>query len=345
MSALSNTISFLIYFFSAAISVLFIKRAEKKKSKFLALLGIIIPSIVAAFRESGIDYPAYKQIYEHIHAGGAYTIEYGWKLLNIIAPSFEALQFIAAIIFFGVSYLAICKFDAKYRWMSWLVILATSTGFFYNGIRQAIASAFVFLGISYFYKKKFFRFAVCVAAGALFHKTAWFILIILPIYWLVMKRVKKFGLVTVIMSAMALISVPIVIIVIKRLGIFLGYIQDITFNFSLLFLLYTLPPLLYYALKPSVFKEDKKFRFCLALYLLVIPMQFLGMRIPFADRIMLYFRPMLAIAIPLMIMRYDELGKGKKIKAFYVLWFIFYHVIMGLVLNENGMYPYIDFNF
>ena len=72
-------------------------------------------------------------------------------------------------------------------------------------------------------------------------------------------------------------------------------------------------------------------------------MQFLGMRIPYADRIMLYFRPMLAIAAPLMIVRYEELGKRKIVKAFFIIWFIFYHIIMGVLLNENGMYPYMNF--
>lgn len=346
MGVLAILISFLIYFFSATFSVLFIKGAEKRKSKALALIGVLIPVIVATFRESGVDFYAYKDIYNHVHAGGAYPIELGWKILNKIAPSYTALLFMAALIFFGISYLAICKFDEKYRWLSWLVILSVSTGMFYNVTRQAIASAFVFLGIAYFYKKKYIHFAVWVVIGSLFHKTAIIMILLLPLYWFLVKRVKKLVFVTFVMSGAALLCVPIVVAVVSKLGLFPSYISMMGgFNFSLMFLLYTVPPLFYYALEPKLFKNDKRFRFCLALYLFVIPMQFLGMRIPYADRIMLYFRPMLAIAVPLMVMRYDELGKGKWAKVFFVMWFIFYHVIMGLVLNENTMYPYMKFNF
>lgn len=348
MSFLAIAISFLIYFSSAAVSVLFIKGAEKRKSKILAAIGILIPSVVAAFRQSGIDFHAYNGIYDYIHAGGFdYPIEIGWKLLNVIAPSYKVLLFIAALIFFGVSYLAMRKFETRYRWISWLVILSVSTGMFYNVTRQGIASAFVFLGIAYFSKKKCLRFAISVALGALFHKTALIMLLLLPLYWFIMKRVKKLMLATVIMSAVALLSVPIVAALVSRLGIFSSYVENITFDFSFLFLFYTLPPLMLYAWKPSDFKDDKKLHFALAIYLFVIPMQFLGMRIAFADRIMLYFRPMLAIVVPLIIEHYDKKSKtkGKNARVFYVLWFIFYHVIMGVILNENGMYPYINFNF
>lgn len=347
MSSLSIAISFLIYFFSAAFSVLFIKSAEKRKSKALAAIGVLIPATVAAFREAGVDFYAYEGIYNHVHAGGEYPMELGWITLNRIAPSYKVLLFMAALIFFGVSYRAIRKFDEKYRWLSWLVILSVSTGMFYNVTRQAIASAFVFLGIAYFSKKKYISFALCVVLGALFHKTAIIMILLLPLYWFVMKRVKKLIFTTIIISGVALLSVPIVVSVASNLGIFSTYINNIGFNFSVLFLFYTLPPLFYYALKPSLFKDDTKFKFCLTLYLFIIPMQFLGMKIPYTDRIMLYFRPMLAIAIPLMIAKYEEMGKakGKNARVFYVCWFIFYHIIMGVFLNENGMYPYINFNF
>ena len=179
----------------------------------------MVAVLLATFRESGIDFPTYHHIYDHIHAGGAYPIEWGWIVLNRVAPSYKAMLFLAALIFYGVSYIAIQRFDARYRWMSWLVILSTCTGFFYNGTRQAIASAFVFLGISYFYKKKYICFAVSVALGALFHKSAWIMLLLLPLYWFVMKRVKKLMLSTVIMSVIALFSVPIVVFAVRKMGI------------------------------------------------------------------------------------------------------------------------------
>lgn len=345
MSFLPYALSFLIYFFSAAISVLLIKSSEKHKSKLLAALGVLVPVIVATFRQSGVDFEHYREIYHYIHAGNAYPIEFSWSLMNRIAPTYEVLLFITALIFFSASYFAIRKFDSPNRWISWLIILSISTGMLYNVTRQAMAVSVVFLGIAYFYKKKYIRFVICVLFGAFFHKTAIVMLLLLPAYWLVMRKTKKLVLMTAIMSGVALLSVPIIIWGVTKLGIFSSYLQDLKFDLSLFFLFYTLPPLLLYAWKPSEFKDNKQLHFCLVLYFFVIPMQFLGMAIPYADRIMLYFRPVIAIAVPLMIQHYEGLSKakGKNAKVFYVLWFIFYHVIMGVLLNENGMYPYINF--
>ena len=196
----------------------------------------------------------------------------------------------------------------------------------------------------YFSKKKYVGFAVSVLLGFLFHKTAIIMILLIPLYWFIMKKIKRPIIATAIMSGIAILCVPIVVTTVSKLGLFPSYIAAMGgFNFSILFLFYTLPPLLVYVWRPSVFKDDKLFKFCLVFYLFVIPMQFLGMRIPYADRIMLYFRPMLAIAAPLMIVRYEELGKRKIVKAFFIIWFIFYHIIMGVLLNENGMYPYMNF--
>lgn len=346
MNFLPFIVSILIYFSATAISVLIIKSAERRNSKLLAAVGVLVPVIVATFRTSGVDFISYERMYDYIHnAGINYPTELGWKLLNMISPSFRVVLFLAALIFFGVSYIAIRKFDAKYRWMSWLVVLVVSTGAFYNVTRQAIASAFVFLALAFFYKKKYFRFVVCVALGALFHKTALIMLIFLPLYWLIMKRIKKLGLFTLIMSAIAMASVPIMVIALERLGLFLTYIENMRFEFSILFLFYVIPPVLFYAVKPNIFKDNKLLHYCLALYIFVIPMQFLGMMIPYADRIMLYFRPALAIAVPLIIQGYAEKSKikGANVCRLYVVWFIVYHLIMGVLLNENGIYPYISF--
>lgn len=333
--------SILIYTSTFFLSVACIRFSEKRYfKKTFSFMGVIIPTVTATFRQSGTDLRAYEGIYNYIHRGGSYEIEKGWLFLNRIAPTYKALLFIAAIIFFGVSYKAICKFIRKDKWVAWLIILVVCTGFFYNGTRQAIAAAFFFWGLSFFYEKKYFKFALAVFVATLFHESAWMVLLVTIAYWWLMKRVKNVFFSICILSAVGIAGIPMLSNVMNRLGLYTSYFSDNQFVFSITFLLYALPPLYFYYRNSKFFETDMKTKYCLSLYTLIIPMQFMGMRVQFLDRVGVYFNVILAILVPMIIQGYDVNKKRHSLRGAYMLWFIFYHIIMGIVLNENGMYPY-----
>ena len=148
--------SFLIYAFTFLLSCGCVYIAEKKGvfHNLFRLLAIVIPSITATYRESGIDLNTYKIIYNHLHAGNDYNIELSWKLLNQLSPSFELLLFVTTIIFLGTAYIAICNFIKKDRTLAWFIFLMVCYSAFFNIMRQMIAVTVVFAGFAFYYQKK-----------------------------------------------------------------------------------------------------------------------------------------------------------------------------------------------
>lgn len=339
---MSYFISLAIYVSAISTSTLFVFLSEYKKqfNKTSGLIAILIPSLLAAFRQSGIDYKSYLSIYNHFSRGFVYDIEIGWRWLNQISSSYEMLLFISALVFFGISFVAICKFVDKRRWVAWLSFIILCMPTFFNVMRQMVAVAVVFLGFAFLYNKKNISFIICVFLGFLFHKSAIFILLIVPIYKFICKYIKTIEWFIVALSGIMVISVPLLEIIVAKLGMFEGYFTKDVSSISFGFLLYTLPPLFFYYNKKSRLSSDSMLYFCIIIYLLVIPFQIIGNIVIYADRLMLYFQPMICVAIPMIIRGYDVMYKKHEVTKWYIIWFVIQYIILHLIMNSNGIYPY-----
>ncbi len=333
--------SIVIYALTFILSTFFIWLSEKKKRlhKFFVFVAIVIPSVTAAFRESGVDFWTYKDIYYHIHNGGKGYTEWGWNLLNKISPTYQALLFLAAFIFLLTIYIAITKFKCENKEIAWFSILIIPYTAFFNGMRQMLAVSFVFLAIACIFRKKHLSGIILVLLGAGFHKTAYFAIIILWLYYLLIRKKKKVGFIITIISLAALVMAPLAIALVGRLGIFSKYFVNDTPNVSFGFLLYLLPPLFFYYRKRSVF-DDKMLNRCVAIYLLSIPFQVLGFRITYADRFMWFSQIFIAVIVSGVVSGYNKVKPRNNIKLIYYGWFAFYHLVVNIILNGNAIYPY-----
>jgi hypothetical protein len=66
------------------------------------------------------------------------------------------------------------------------IMLASGTFYFsYNGMRQGIAIAVLFLAIGFIYYRKFWAFLTCIAVACFFHISA---IMVLPVYFIVPRR-------------------------------------------------------------------------------------------------------------------------------------------------------------
>lgn len=319
------------------------------KNKFLrgffSLLAVGIPSVTAAFRECGIDFVAYESMYRHIRAGTGYeTIEPLWYQLNRIMPSYEWLLFASAFIFLGMSYFAICLFLKEDRWLAWFIVLTVCYSTFYNGMRQMIAVSIVFAAVALIYKKKIIPGIVFIALAYFFHESALFMLVIL-FYLFISKRLRNIEGVIAILTAFSIIGLPAITMLIERIGMYTGYLEEINWHLSLSFLLYSIPPIIPYYIYRKYFTENQLLKMCFDLYMLIIPFQFLGMSINYADRVMLYFQIFIAILIPLMVQEISKNIENNYWKGLYVGWFIFQYVVLNIVLQGQGTYPYMNFRF
>ncbi len=337
--------SLLIYAATFIVSCGCVSLSKNKSFRgFFSILAIIVPSITAAFREGGIDYEAYKAMYLSIRRGSGYeTIEPLWYHLNKIMPSYEWLLFISAAIFLGMAYYAICKFTKERRTLAWYIILTVCYSTFYNGMRQMIAVSIVFAAIALLYERKYIRGFGLIAVAVLFHESAIFLLVI-PIYLLLSKKFKNIEWLVVFLTAFFIFGTPIITAVLQRLGLYASYTEETSWNMSLGFILYTLPPLIPFFMYRKQLKDNKLLTLCYNLYLLIIPFQFLGMSMKYADRVMLYFLIFIAILVPLFIQEIAKKQGKNDWGIIYTIWFTIHYVILNAVLNGNGTYPYMFFN-
>jgi hypothetical protein len=311
---------------------------KKKNNAYLAFLALVIPSLTATFRTSGIDFWAYKDIYTHIQQGGEGYTEILWNLLNRVAPTFHVLLFTSAFLFLFVMYIAIRKFIKHDIHLAWFIVLVLPYMTFYNAMRQMLAVAFVFLAFAYFAEARWIFGSFWVLIGTGFHKTAILVTLAFVICLLLFKKVKRCDVLIFLFSVLAFFGAPLALKLARLLGMFEKYsVGDM--NFSLGFLLYTVPPLFFFWYKRKSFTESRFFQ-CLLLYLLTLPFQFLGFRIAYADRFMLYSQAFIIILVPMIVQAYDREKPNYKIRIIYYLWFAFNFFVLSVLMNSNGVFPY-----
>lgn len=328
------------------LSVICMYFAEKKQTnnKIFLVLAMVIPSITAAFRQSGIDYDAYKYVYTSIKHNKEYGIEIGWILLNKISPTYEVLLFLSAALFFSVVCFSILKLVKKDVWIAWYIVLVVCYGTFCNATRQMLAVAFVFLAVTYLLDKKHVKFLVMVLCAVQFHKSAIFMIVVVPIYLLISKRLKNQEWLIIVISIMCLLGSPICIYILNKLDMYTGYLNNTTINVNAGFLLYMLPPLWYYYKRKYLFSQKEIINKCVGIYLLAIPFQLLGWSIAFADRVMLYFQIFISVIVPMIISNCDN-AERYKLRCLYIIWFSIHYIVIGIIMNGNGCYPYRIFEF
>lgn len=345
MSFEETLYSLLIYAatFIASCGCVFLSKNKLSRPLF-SFLAVLIPAITAAYRESGIDYVAYKSMYISIRRGQGYkSIEGLWYQLNRVMPSFEWLLFVSAFLFLGVSFFAICKFVKDKRTLAWFIFLTVCYSVFYNGMQQMIAVAFFFAAVALMYDRKYIRGFALIAIATLFHTSAFFMFAI-PLYLFLSYKVKHAEGLVLFLTGMFAFGIPIVSELLQQIGLFTSYTEEISWNFSLGFILYALPPLIPFYMHYRYVKNDKLVMLAYNLYLMILPFQFLGMSMRYADRVMLYFQVFIAVLVPLFLQAISKKQVKSDWRFLYTLWFVIHYVVLNVVLNGNGTYPYRDFN-
>lgn len=342
--------SILIYASGFATSCFFARKYEKSKKrglrKALILFCVVFPPIIiSGFRYGvGIDYNSYVEIFYQVKASVNFSnifsfyLEPLWTLINLISPTSRGVFVISSCIYTITITYAIWRMREKIGFcfplfISYMCFYSLS----FNGVRQAIACAIVLLGLS-FYKEKKWIYIGFVILAALFHKSA-----LVMLFALLLKgrkaQLKAVYMLVIILS----VAMPYVVTAIEKivnaLGIYGSYLSKEA-NISHGFLLYTIPVILgtqYLITKYKIYDSTVIILFCL--YLLQIPFQFVGNHIAYADRISEYGLITQVFFVPYIC----NLIKGKissEYKALFCLWYIVHYVVMYIVLNAGGVYPY-----
>lgn len=162
----------------------------------LAVLSALPFLFVSGFRyDVGTDYYfTYVPLFNKLEAGASYSAagtEPGFWLLNKVILFFGGgtvwLFLLTSLFVVGFMWAGIYQ-QSAYPWAS-IVIFVLGEGYFIsmNGVRQYMALAVVFWGFRFLRQPRFWKYALCVLAGALFHTT---ILVFLPLYFVVYLKQK-----------------------------------------------------------------------------------------------------------------------------------------------------------
>ena len=210
-----------IYLLTFACSILGIVVSEKQHNKLLrnilVVVSLLLPSLLAGFRSIniGTDVLTYVKplfdlalqsdsfveflnlpIYRTWRYLPVYTIEIGYLLLTyVVAKLFHsliALNFIISLIIISLIYFGLVKMNQINSHISVPFGLMTFYLLFFNGslntIRQYLAFSIIFWGFSFIIKKKLWYYLMTVLIATLFHKTAFFSLILYVIYTLLTSK-------------------------------------------------------------------------------------------------------------------------------------------------------------
>lgn len=155
------------------------------------ILAMMILVFFAGLRASniGLDTMTYRRIFLEIqenpisilHSFRYYNIEYGYALLNILAPGFQWLLFITAIFGVGLKIYISNQLNVKKK-AAFLLFYFSSIYVFYDMgiIREGLAISVIFLALPSIKNRNLKKFCFYLLIAMLFHITA---ILVLPLYF------------------------------------------------------------------------------------------------------------------------------------------------------------------
>lgn len=185
---------------------------DKKPMLIYTILILIILVGVSGLRRSMGDTGDYKHLYTLVVSGTDMTnsdYEIGFikffELLSKISTDPQIMVFTTALI---TTVLCILTLRKYYSYFELEVYMYIASGFFLvtmNGIRQAMASAFIFAATKFIVEGKFILYLIIVLFASTFHTSA---IIMIPVYFIVREEAWSKRIVYIILiSIVALIFI------------------------------------------------------------------------------------------------------------------------------------------
>jgi len=219
--------------FLLIISLLSIKTNKRATHFFIAVYFLLSVFVFGLRYGVGIDYFSYE--FYFYNRAETFSSEPLYSLVNWLfyTAGFEFYSvtiFIYAIIF--ICFLAgAYRFGltGKYLWLATLLFTSNAMLLYLNGMRQGAAAAICFAGMIYLFKKSYFRYALMIFLGIMFHYSA-VIFALFPFFlrFLVSKRTVFFVLLLVPLSFVSAFTVKYGAIF-ERIVLFTGAYDQHTF--------------------------------------------------------------------------------------------------------------------
>lgn len=192
MSNIDHILLFSILFFVFYCTTNLKQKVINKHFWKIALIPIILYSIILGCRYGwGNDYPWYKYRFEHPY--GYEEEDFGFRLLNLFIHELGCNYVGAFIIYSLIFIVGACILIKGYKENKYMLALFLPATLIFStfAIRQAIAHAFVFIGLYFLHKKKWYSFIFFTLITYSIHPSAIITLLICTcIYFLFNKPLK-----------------------------------------------------------------------------------------------------------------------------------------------------------
>lgn len=331
--------------------------------KHLFLIGLILlPCIIAALRYNvGTDYSSYVNMYNNIKGFNSIDFFGRYIFTYIVEPLFyylcrftyfifddpSVLFFLSELIISIFIYLGIKKFKIqKDIVIAYFIFLFFFFPISLNIIRQSIAMAILFFAFSCFYNKQYKLTAIFITIAGLFHFSSFIFYVIFIFKDFKNKKINKYrDLIYPVLVILTPISTVVFLKLLQGINLVSFYISryeiDIS-NSGIGFLIPIIPvviPLLIIIYKKNL-NNDRNFLHILQIYLLNIPLAYLGYFAGYALRLSYYPKLLEIFIIPFVLSKISNQKTKIYCTIYFCAYYLGYFIIYYMILNQNGIFPF-----
>ena len=317
-------------------------QSKKSDSHLFVFLILLIFIGVTGFRGVGADFNNYVRLYNNQKNSSFADLwesiitfkDPGYRLICIISKWIYDSPITMFMIFVVLTIVPIIivmyKETDNFAFSIVLYTLLVWVDSF-GAIRQAVASAFIVLGLPYLKKQKFCKYCLCVIAATMFHVTA---LVMLPVYFVLTRRMSfKNTLLIIVVSVVLRYSYDFIF---EILNVYKG--KDIT-EYSYMtsdvnifrVLVSFAPILLFFFVPKNKMKRTevggnslRLIDISMNIVLVNAALMFATMSSTYLARVSIYLVAFFPITIPEIIKVYDKKSYGFIVAIMTVLYFLYW---------------------
>lgn len=336
---------------------------ESRKAYIIFLVLAMLPLILIYGLRYGIgtDYFNYEHVYDilsnstlieyikyHSTDSGSYYVEPAYYILNVISPSFRAMQFlIAFIIFVGIAYILRDNKEHIIVPFSLWIYLCTQFVYAMNGVRFSIAIVFILFAYNSLLKGKSLQFLTYIVIACTFHKTAF---ACLALYFLKDYKTKLIKYVQNLILVLTVLLFPIInpyiLLLLNKIPMFsrlfasysIGHIY-ISFRWMIHIIPVIVPMVIF---TKDKIKNSRELRFMFRIYLMEIPFRMMGLYNTWFARLSRFPQIIEVLLIPQIIGEIKNPYTRRSLYIYYSIWYLFYFGYYAIVNDRGDSLPYVS---
>lgn len=348
-----SSLVFYILFFSASAFLLYL--GNKKNSKMLKFMAILIPILIGGLRYFvGTDYTNYIDYYtvygsmpleSYLSKNGIFEILFYFiaRISFLATHNYYLLFFVSNLLIVIFTFLATEKNTIKNKYLIWLLFLFLYFPMFLNAVRQGISISITFYMIMLILNGEYKKSLIISLLSPLFHASGVITILLYIILYYLNRNVKKTRQNVIIISLISMLFIPIgfyLIHFIPYLNQYSKYESIIAEGNNYTFYLKAMILIILFIFYKGVEKQDNNTFYYYLIFASEVVLTLLGFISPFIKRITLYF----SLGQILILSCLVEIGANdfskNALKLLVIIYAISYFILAYYILGQSDIFPF-----